>query len=502
MLRLIILILLMALAQGQDRPPPDPAILARLQALVPSGWFVIPPSFEPEQNGWGLFELAEGKLEKVHSTNKDKELWSAWAVATSNRRRLSDAQIKILSSWLGRQSDSIELFHQALARTGINRPNAETHDRFISICRNLSNMLVISAKIQASRHSYIEAWHDANDLFDFSNRVTICSKTLLDSMGSMSLRSIALGLISYLSIEASDPILITQEISRIGTENEIDVNAIIRRSVLSPSEIREITSVPEGGPEWVKELEKNNSIYNSISDLVAAQADPTVDFPAHQNEPHPEYQLIASHERVLNRDSTIRDRVEWVDKMTKSQPSNWTEAELILDGPLAHDFAQKAGSATSLFTTRLFESLMNVVALGNSEKATTVDKAKIDAKMLEDLSRLLRDDANPMGVILNALATESLKSSVSIVFDQEAKRRLTRMALAVSLRRIQLGRWPSSRDEITVPGIMDAIPLDPYDQKPLRYDPVKQVIWSVGKDMVDDGGLSPKDIVLKLTTTP
>jgi hypothetical protein len=208
MLRLAFLFTLMALAHGQDRPPPDPAVLARLQVLVPSDWFVIPPSFEPEQNGWGLFELAEGKLEKVHSTNINKELWSAWSVATSNRRRFSDDQIVILSSWLSRQTDSITLFQEAFARTGINRPNTDNHDRFITVCRNLANLLVVSAKVQASRHTYIEAWHDANDLLDFANRVTICGKTLLDNRGSMSIRSIALGLISYLAIEAADPILI------------------------------------------------------------------------------------------------------------------------------------------------------------------------------------------------------------------------------------------------------------------------------------------------------
>lgn len=496
MLRLAILISLMALAQAEDRPPPDPVVLARLQALVPSNWFVIPPSFEPEQDGWGLYELAEGKLEKVHSTNAKNELWSAWTVATSNRRRLSDAQIDILSSWLGRQSDSIELFHQAFARAGINRPKSDNHDRFISVCRNLTNLLIISAKIHAFRHEYIEAWRDANYLLEFTNRISICGISSIDNMVSISLRSISFGLISYLAIEAADQTLITQEISHLGNDVAIDVNGIIRKLAVSPSAINEMASAPEGGPEWAKELEN----YSLISGRIAAQVAPTVGTLTQEIEPHPEFQLLATHERVLYRESTIRARVDWANKMTKSQPANWAEAELILDGPLAHDLEQKAGSAIGLFT-RSFESLTNA-ALGKSDDAAATNKAKNDAKMIADLSRLFRDDANPMGVILNAAATGSMKSSVSMVFDYEAKRRLTRMALAVSLRRIQLGRWPASSDEITVPGIMVAVPLDPYDGKPLRYDPVNQVIWSVGKDMVDDGGESPMDIVLKLTTSP
>lgn len=33
-----------------------------------------------------------------------------------------------------------------------------------------------------------------------------------------------------------------------------------------------------------------------------------------------------------------------------------------------------------------------------------------------------------------------------------------------------------------------AVPLDPFDGKPFRYDPKRGVVYSVGKNLVDNGG--------------
>jgi hypothetical protein len=55
------------------------------------------------------------------------------------------------------------------------------------------------------------------------------------------------------------------------------------------------------------------------------------------------------------------------------------------------------------------------------------------------------------------------------------------------------GRLPERLDEL-VPGYLKAVPPDPFDGKPLRYNPVKGVIYSVGLDLQDDGGMTEKEI--------
>lgn len=48
-------------------------------------------------------------------------------------------------------------------------------------------------------------------------------------------------------------------------------------------------------------------------------------------------------------------------------------------------------------------------------------------------------------------------------------------------------RLPAKLDDL-VPRYLPAVPLDTFSGEPLRYDPVRGLIWSVGMDFKDDGG--------------
>ena len=41
-----------------------------------------------------------------------------------------------------------------------------------------------------------------------------------------------------------------------------------------------------------------------------------------------------------------------------------------------------------------------------------------------------------------------------------------------------------------VPDELEAVPLDPFDGRPFRYDAKRRIVYSVGKNLVDDGGSS------------
>ena len=62
-------------------------------------------------------------------------------------------------------------------------------------------------------------------------------------------------------------------------------------------------------------------------------------------------------------------------------------------------------------------------------------------------------------------------------------------ALAVERFRLAKGHWPTNLTEL-VPQFLDAVPLDPFDGKPLRYvrKGETQIIYSVSKDREDQGG--------------
>jgi hypothetical protein len=67
--------------------------------------------------------------------------------------------------------------------------------------------------------------------------------------------------------------------------------------------------------------------------------------------------------------------------------------------------------------------------------------------------------------------------------------RVARVAVAVERYRVAHGRLPDHLDEL-VPAVLETALKDPYDGQPLRYRKLSPgfVVYSIGKDLSDDGG--------------
>ena len=84
-----------------------------------------------------------------------------------------------------------------------------------------------------------------------------------------------------------------------------------------------------------------------------------------------------------------------------------------------------------------------------------------------------------------------------------ARREAARVLLATILyRRDHGGQLPEKLSNV-VPKYLAAVPLDPFNGKPMLYDARKEVVYSVGQNLVDDGGeitaqFMPKDVGLSL----
>lgn len=63
------------------------------------------------------------------------------------------------------------------------------------------------------------------------------------------------------------------------------------------------------------------------------------------------------------------------------------------------------------------------------------------------------------------------------------------LLLALRLYEHDHGQLPPTLDAL-VPDYIPAVPEDPYDGKPLRYDPARRIVYSIGEDGVDSGGSS------------
>jgi hypothetical protein len=72
----------------------------------------------------------------------------------------------------------------------------------------------------------------------------------------------------------------------------------------------------------------------------------------------------------------------------------------------------------------------------------------------------------------------------------QANLRCTIAALAAERYRVKDGAWPTSLDALVKAGLLNEVPLDPFDAAPLRFKRIADglVIYSIGPDRTDDGG--------------
>src|SRR5690606_911527 len=75
-------------------------------------------------------------------------------------------------------------------------------------------------------------------------------------------------------------------------------------------------------------------------------------------------------------------------------------------------------------------------------------------------------------------------------FHYETERAMTECGIALRRFQSREGRLPANLDEL-VPEYLERVPIDRMDGKPLRYRLNADgtfVLWSVGDDLVDEGG--------------
>ena len=121
------------------------------------------------------------------------------------------------------------------------------------------------------------------------------------------------------------------------------------------------------------------------------------------------------------------------------------------------------------------------------------------------LTQLLQRDAikalTGIGASLSGTGKDIGTPAIIMLFrdlgrcDARLKAQELRAALTL-YRQTHNGAWPDSLDAL-VPGILPAIPLDPFDGKPMRYARAGNgwKVWSVGEDNVDNGGQGDPDPV-------
>ncbi len=126
--------------------------------------------------------------------------------------------------------------------------------------------------------------------------------------------------------------------------------------------------------------------------------------------------------------------------------------------------------------------------------AWQLDAGEIEADDVTETAEAL--DAQLSEMIFNMLITgfwRNMGPAIELHYETSVRRTLTATAAGCELYRLREGAYPASLDALSEAGIMD-VPVDPFTGEPLQYlvDGARCVIYSVGANGEDDGGLSDR----------
>ena len=99
---------------------------------------------------------------------------------------------------------------------------------------------------------------------------------------------------------------------------------------------------------------------------------------------------------------------------------------------------------------------------------------------------------NMIGHGLCSILMPSVISTQKLKCRSNTSGAVTQALLALKAFKAKTGRLPQSLDEL-VPEFLLAVPLDDFDGKPIRFSLEKKVVYSVGEDFKDGGGMTRED---------
>lgn len=109
--------------------------------------------------------------------------------------------------------------------------------------------------------------------------------------------------------------------------------------------------------------------------------------------------------------------------------------------------------------------------------------------LVKKLHDEMRDVRNPIGKLFAVDWEGIMDAPAAALFRDRAHWTATRIIVAARLYAAEHGgAFPRTLDEISGGSYLQSAPIDPYSTKGFHYDPVRQIIWSVGQDGRDDGG--------------
>jgi len=143
-------------------------------------------------------------------------------------------------------------------------------------------------------------------------------------------------------------------------------------------------------------------------------------------------------------------------------------------------------------TRRMFAETMRKMVEDAPKRYNEIRHIDSDERPLNPVMAVLR--GNAIGEMIYRLLMPALRGVHHLKCQTNVQVAATRTLLAMKAYKLDKGRLPETLEQL-VPEYLDAVPIDDFDGKRLRYNAAKKIIYSVGKDLEDNGGTTKQEFI-------
>jgi hypothetical protein len=143
-------------------------------------------------------------------------------------------------------------------------------------------------------------------------------------------------------------------------------------------------------------------------------------------------------------------------------------------------------------TRRMFAETIRKMVEDAPKPYNEIRHIDSDERPLNPVMAVLR--GNAIGEMIYRLLMPALRGVHPLKCQTNVQVAATRTLLALKAYKLDKGRLPETLEQL-VPEYLDAVPIDDFDGKPVRYNAAKKIIYSVGKDLEDNGGTTKQEFI-------
>jgi len=448
-----------------------------------------------EDNAYGIWQDAAKKFIPYD----DRLSPYFWCSASVFPRGSLGREVK---AWLDANEESLRLYRAGAQRQGWQLPEFTLHDDFeaasklerLNEIRGFAWLIRQHVRRCLSEHKFDEATRAAIDQLH-AGRMFCCGDGLVvHYLCGIALHGIGLELIHEIATHRRCPAGLVHTLAAAVRE-DLDADDGFEKSLQVELlyNLRYVALMPDGDnskelanqllaaiysrePILVMDSTRLDEYQTAIeSDRRVEQRDNDVRF------------LVSGHPNPFDRRLTTRLFAEQAarDIECSRKPRHCNVARNVEEDPLAGIWPDQ------------LRSWFPLQCLGDSEQARSECEGDYECIVKQGTKYPTRDELtyardqimavpNPIGW---ALWNEMRASSyVWVRLQKLASRRCHQVLLALCAYRIQHDCLPKQLEELVSAGLLSEVPLDPFDDESLRYCWRRQIVWSVGRDGIDDGG--------------